>query len=304
MADEDGAEARDTPTAMSRLAKLYVDEEPIAFLPETGENPMKDQALAYFSENDPEKRKPNQTLKMLDSVLAAYFTVKQRQIADWMLSASQQGSAIDATLGDAQMKLTDMSGRLNKFYDSISEPHKALDAFKASIREELKLQDARKLWTDSAATARSAYAVSWIVLIALLLVVPAYAISQYQAIIGFFHQVSAGIFQDIPPGTSDTVALISAVSRLFLITVPIAMYLWLVRIVVRFNMRSLLLMDDARQRNTMLETYLHLVERDAEVKVDRALILEALFRRTPGHGSDTIEPPNLADIMKMGHPAK
>jgi hypothetical protein len=59
-------------------------------------------------------------------------------------------------------------------------------------------------------------------------------------------------------------------------------------------------MDDARQRVTMLNTYLFLIEQDAAVKQDRGAILEALFRRAPGHGGDTVEPPHFTDLLRYG----
>jgi hypothetical protein len=295
MADEQETEDSDT---LTELQKLY--NEPPPSLLANGESAFRAKALAYFAEPVPAKREHNQTLRMIDEILGAYFETKRRDIDRWITESTYQQQTIGQSLTESEKKLVDMSTRLQQFYDSIGEPHKALEAFKVSMREELKLQDARRLWTDSASAARRDYAISWLILLILLIVLPAYAVSQYQAVIDFFHQVSIGIFKDIPTGASDTVAVISAISRLFVVTVPIATYLWLIRIVVRFNMRSLLLMDDARQRNTMLETYLHLVERDAEVKADRPLILEALFRRTPGHGPDTIEPPSLPDIMKLG----
>ncbi|RWN11775.1 DUF6161 domain-containing protein [Mesorhizobium sp.] len=298
MADKNEAVGDTSP--LSELQKLY-NEAPPSVLGDA-DSKMRDRALAYFSEPIPEKRVPNQTLRMIDDVLGAYFETKQKGIDQWITEASFQQQNIDQSLTESEKKLVTMADRLQRFQDNIGDPQKALEAFKASIREELQLQDARKLWTGSADKAQNAYAISWIILIALLLGVPAYAISQYQAIIDFFHQVNIGIFKDIPPGSSDTVALISAISRLFLITVPVAMYLWLIRIVVRFNTRSLLLMDDARQRNTMLETYLHLVERDKEAKGERPLILEALFRRTPGHGGDTIDPPSLPDVLRITNP--
>tara|TARA_R110002020_G_scaffold467027_4_gene690191 strand:- start:7107 stop:7325 length:219 start_codon:yes stop_codon:yes gene_type:complete len=69
-------------------------------------------------------------------------------------------------------------------------------------------------------------------------------------------------------------------------------------------MRSMLLMDDARARVTMLDTYLFLISQDAAVKQDRGAILEALFRRAPGHGSDTSEPPHFTDLLRYGQEGK
>lgn len=186
------------------------------------------------------------------------------------------------------------------FRATVTDPAAALDGFKASVQEELKLNDARKLWHGSAEQHFRAYCLSWVILAILLVIFPMALISNSETIFGFFRSVGEAVLVDLPENASETAILIAAVSRLVLITLPVALYIWLIRIVVRFNMRSLLLMNDANQRNTMLETYLHLVEQDAGVKADRPLILEALFRRTPGHGPDTIEPPNLADVMKLG----
>lgn len=258
-------------------------------------------ARNYFKQR-PEDRAPNSTLNIFEQSMLAYFDARDEEIGRRISEVNSRREYLDAQHRDMDVNLVDMRDKLTDFYNRMGDPQKELEGFRESIREELKLQDARKLWTGAADQAWNAYTLSWFVLALLLLLVPCIAIYNYTAITTFFHEVSASIFKDIPIGASDTVALISAVSRLFIVTVPLAMYIWLVRIVVRFNMRSLLLMDDARQRNTMLETYLHLVERDAAVKADRPLILEALFRRTPGHGSDTIEPPNLADILKIGAP--
>lgn len=186
------------------------------------------------------------------------------------------------------------------FHRIIGEPAKELEGFRAQVVEDLKLKEARQLWMDRADRARREYRASWYVLAILLLVIPGLAIWQSGAIFAFFRSIGEAVLVDLPENASETAILIAAVSRLVLVTMPVALYIWLIRILVRYNMRSLLLIDDAEQRNTMLETYLHLVERDADVKADRPLILEALFRRTPGHGPETIEPPNLADVLKLG----
>ncbi|MGS1095853.1 DUF6161 domain-containing protein [Aquamicrobium terrae] len=194
----------------------------------------------------------------------------------------------------------EMNTKYQEFRTTVEDPATALNGFKAAILEELKLKEARALWMSRAKSARVAYSLSWVILAGLLIVAPGIAIWNSTAIFGFFRAIGEAALVDLPANATETAILIAAISRLVLITLPVALYIWLIRIVVRFNMRSLLLMDDANQRNTMLETYLHLVEQDDGVKADRPLILEALFRRTPGHGAETIEPPNLADVLKLG----
>jgi hypothetical protein len=88
--------------------------------------------------------------------------------------------------------------------------------------------------------------------------------------------------------------------RLLLIGVPIGFVVWAIKLIVRYNNRSLLLMDDASQRITMLNTYLFLVKQGAATLQDRGALLEAMFRRAPGHGPETIDPPSMTDIMKYG----
>lgn len=88
--------------------------------------------------------------------------------------------------------------------------------------------------------------------------------------------------------------------RLIVFTVPALVFLWMIRAVMRFFIRSLLLMDDARQRQTMLETYFLLTERGRADEKDRPMILWALFRQTRGHGPDGIEPPDFTEVIKAG----
>lgn len=254
-------------------------------------------------------RPKNLTLEMLEQALDAYFAAKGTEIAlalkplqEQLPAALNIAERADTASKAAEKIVNELYTRLNDFEKRVGDPAAALEGFKASIAESLKLQEARRLWTSSANRAGRAYFWSSIALLLLLVAVPAIAIWQSNAIFGFFRAIGNAVLVDLPENASETAILIAAVSRLVLVTLPVALYIWLIRIVVRFNMRSLLLMDDANQRNTMLETYLHLVEQDAELKQDRPLILEALFRRTPGHGPETIEPPNLTDILRIGTP--
>jgi hypothetical protein len=291
---EQGSAASDFIDASTRLNALLGDAKAKSF----------EQLVKDYFEADPADRTPNQTISTFETILVGYLEARQKVIRDAFESATAHASDVTGFIGRSSQQLAEMKEKLEGFYDSIGEPHIALDAFKTSLREELKLQEARKLWTGSAAQALRAYQMSWIALLLLLVVVPVVGLFNHGAIFQFFKDISSAVVETAGPNATDTAVLIGAVSRLVLVTLPVAMYIWLIKIIVRFNTRSLLLMDDARQRNTMLETYLHLVERDADVKADRPLILEALFRRTPGHGPETIEPVNLADVLKIGNPAK
>jgi hypothetical protein len=244
----------------------------------------------------------NQTIAMFERLMTAFVETRAPDVIDRLNRVAAQSAEVNRYIDTGDKRLREMKLKVESFYDSIGDPHIALAGFKASITEELKLQQARKLWTDAARSAGRAYRNSWFALVILLIGVPSLAIWQSHEIFAFFRVVGDAVLVDLPENASETAILIAAVSRLVLVTMPIVLFVWLIKLVVRFNARSLLLMDDARQRNTMLETYLHLVEQDKDVKADRPLILEALFRRTPGHGPETIEPPTLAELIRMGQP--
>jgi len=102
----------------------------------------------------------------------------------------------------------------------------------------------------------------------------------------------------VPEESKSGVFYLVLLSIIAFVKLPIAFYFWIVKLVVRYNSRTLLLLDDSVQRNTMLETYLYLAEQDEGVKNDRAIILEALFRAIPGHGNEASEPFAIADLLK------
>lgn len=63
---------------------------------------------------------------------------------------------------------------------------------------------------------------------------------------------AAGV--DVANQQNPVVLTIATISRLGIVTIPLALYFWLIKLVVRFNIRSMLLMDDAGQRATIIET--------------------------------------------------
>jgi hypothetical protein len=52
-----------------------------------------------------------------------------------------------------------------------------------------------------------------------------------------------------------------------------------------------------RKRQTMMDTYFLLIERQAATPEERGLILNALFRPAPSHGLDGVEPPNFTEFL-------
>lgn len=167
----------------------------------------------------------------------------------------------------------------------------------AALRVQIGLNETQKLWRNQAKQGARAYYIS----LAFLLVMFAFSAAVVWAfsgnLIAFLGEIEAF---STGPEVPAPVVYVLAIGRLLLITGPIALLVWAAKLIVRFNLRSLLLMDDATHRVTMLDTYLFLVTKEAVTVQDRGALLEAMFRRAPGHGPETVEPPNMADIMRYG----
>jgi len=87
---------------------------------------------------------------------------------------------------------------------------------------------------------------------------------------------------------------------LIVILATLGAIIWLARILVRLVFTERSLADDAVQRRAFLETYLRLVrDPDAEMETnDRILVLNAIFRPLPGHQTEDVAPPTIADLIR------
>ncbi len=182
-------------------------------------------------------------------------------------------------------------------------------AFADAVREELKINTAKQLWDARSSANQRAF--TWPAAVAvLLIVIPIVAAYIYRdGIISYLHVIETPVAQvgltttgatDVAasnPGLSPGSLTVITIGRLLTVTIPIALWFWLIKLVVRYNYRSMVLADDARQRSTMMDTYFHLIEHKAASVEDRALILAALFRPAPGHGPDNVEPPDFTDFI-------
>jgi hypothetical protein len=165
-----------------------------------------------------------------------------------------------------------------------------MDAAVKALEERIGFDQAKGLWDRRSREYTIAFAISASASLGLIAAVIWSAFIYRQDVMDYFFEVERRLTAGAGPQGGEIAQAIATFSRLAFITVPLALLVWVVRILLRFNMRSMLLMDDARQRVTMLNTYLFMVSRDVAVKEDRATILEALFRRAPGHGSEPVEP--------------
>ncbi|RUV03492.1 hypothetical protein EOB36_05900 [Mesorhizobium sp. M6A.T.Cr.TU.017.01.1.1] len=216
-------------------------------------------------------------------------------------------SAIEAAQNAAKQagafenRAKDLSGQIDAFQATIDantqDAEDKLSSFLDAAHARSAYKGVRIYWTDRASASWWALMISGFVLFILLVALPAWAIYDNDAVIGLLKNLTEAAGIDVGNVTSPVVLTVATVSRLVVITIPLALYFWLIRLVVRFNMRSMLLMDDARQRATIIETYYKMIEQQAATKEDRALILQALCRPPPGHGNDSIEPPNFTEVI-------
>jgi hypothetical protein len=192
-------------------------------------------------------------------------------------------AAVDAALAD--------------FEDRYAQADAKAKAFMEAVRAEANFEDLKIHWTNRAGSAWWAFWISVAALLVLLVFLPLVAIFEHAAIIRFMKQLADAASTELGTNPDGIAITVATVSRLLVVTIPVALYFWLIRLVVRFSMRSLLLMDDANARATMLETYFRMIAQQAATVEDRALVLQALMRPTPGHGPDTVEPPNFTEVI-------
>jgi hypothetical protein len=203
----------------------------------------------------------------------------------------EQYTAADQALAIAEQKAVNVT--------VLVENTKAnYDAFTQAIEERFRIGATRKLWNSRAIRNGIAFAISAGLLTIFLLVIPVCALLHLDSVIVGLRHIGDVTIQGLPDNMSPAQLTVVTISRLVVITVPLALYFWVIRLIVRFNMRSLALMDDAQQRKTMMETYFHLIEQNAAVREDRALILNALFRPGPGQVADNVDPPNFVDLVE------
>jgi hypothetical protein len=191
----------------------------------------------------------------------------------------------------------EIDNRSNKALDAIVQFESKLAGTTKSISERWKLNQARLNWNRRYREARTGFMISIVILAGFLCSTIVTAIFFAPAIISSINDLD---MLPLEGGDSASIALAHQISRIIVFTVPFIVYFWMIKASMRFFMRSMLLMDDARQRETMLDTYFLLTEEGKADEQDRPLILWALFRQTPGHGPDGIEPPDFTQVINAG----
>lgn len=170
---------------------------------------------------------------------------------------------------------------LHTFQQRAKDIAERLEATHAAYLEHMKLKAPVKYWSEKAAAHKTAARElrNWVAGF-FGLMIGGYAV----AFIGLHPQFSAFLLQF--QGSTGALLVISAVVAL-LASLP----LWIGRLLVKFYLSEHHLATDAKERETMTQTYLALTAEGAVDEKDRALILGALFRSTPdGVVKDNTQP--------------
>ena len=240
--------------------------------------------------------------------IAAHLATRREaidsELAALKLNVSDANASAQATID----RVAEIQKQAKAYSDTLSaqsadlegrykDTKKAVDNFIAAATARLDYKQLRIHWTNRSRTAMYAFAASSVLLFLLLIVVPVIALYNRTGIFDFMRELADLAGPELPGDAGPVHLTVATVGRLIIVTIPIALYFWLIRLVVRFNSRSLLLMDDAALRATMLETFYRMIEKDAAAPEDRGLVLSALMRPSPGHGNDPVEPPDFTDFM-------
>ena len=250
---------------------------------------FKDETRTAFNDLEDKLKQADENLgKSKDAVILIHS-----QARDALANIQDAGAKIDTMSTTFEARAAAWEDRALQAEQRANE----VEAHTARIDENLNTLSVKRLWDARAKASRTAFWVSAILLVVFLIAIPASALGNLDAVLSTLKHIGDVATADLPKDASATQQTVSAISRLIIVTVPLALYFWIIRLLVRFNLHSLTLMEDARQRHTMMDTYFHLIGQQAAVKEDRALILNALFRPTPGQGGDNVDPPNFTELL-------
>lgn len=245
----------------------------------------------------------------LENTIEAARLKGEKATLDLMTDFDRKTSSLEKRHLDLGTRIIEQGQHLQNNQSFTQTVENNFKAFAEAVREELKINTAKRLWDARSRSSQRAFIGSAIAAALLILIPIGLAFWFRDGIISYLHVIEAPATQvgtanrspaDVPASASNlsaTSLTIVTIGRLLTVTIPIALWFWLIKLVVRYNYRSMVLADDARQRSTMMDTYFHLIEHQAASVEDRALILAALFRPAPGHGSDNVDPPDFTDFI-------
>jgi hypothetical protein len=196
---------------------------------------------------------------------------------------SEQNDAIETQQREADQEHSD---RVVKWNDFIQEKNLDWEKLKKVYNEQLALEAPTKYWKTRA---------KWHTINAFVFAI--LFLSVLAASIDTFLKFGMPYLADRSPDSTATL-----ISTLIPIVVPAFIFIWILKILSRLLSENIGLMRDARERKTMVETFLALMQDDAKGKPlikddDRILILHSLFRPSSITATDDAPPVHWFDVL-------
>ena len=201
-----------------------------------------------------------------------------------------------------ESKLKSANERIEKIDSTIAEQ---LDKAVVDSLQRHKLSAAIALWSGDARSKFWQFLAGIFTVLVLLFVIPAIGVWKHSYIVEYMAEIAfvpeantanqplnsegsqsafdvnvGDIRVDAQLGTLGNILLI--VGRIAFITIPIIFYFWLTRLAVRYTLRSLVLMDDAKRRSVYLEMFFR-IDETGESKELRTKLFDAMTAPMPGH---------------------
>lgn len=224
----------------------------------------------------------------------------QAAIKETLHSARTDADSLKSEIEKSRDDISALSNTAAELVTATSTADQNVKSFAKAVREELQIDSTKRLWKNRAWWSTISFSASAILIVVAIAAPILAAYFSTDWIVAWLRHVGEAASAGLPESATNAQLATATISRLVIITIPIALYFWAVKLLVRFNNRSLMLMDDARQRETMMDVYFHLIEKNGATPEERALVLNALFRPAPGQGVDNIEPPNFVDLLSKG----
>lgn len=203
-------------------------------------------------------------------------------------------AAQNAKISDNKAAAEDLNNIIN---EQIEASIQSIRNYETSIEERLKTNHLSVLWDKRAASAARDAIISAFVLF-MTIAISISIIIYYSPTISKIIELPSSITY------KEHTLFALQVSRALIIAVPIILLFWAIKLIIKYFMRSLLLLDDANQRKTIMDTYLSMVKEDEANQKAFPLIMWALCRQVPGHGPDGIEPPDFTEVIKIAKDIK
>ncbi|MBX9456148.1 MAG: hypothetical protein KL863_09055 [Rhizobium sp.] len=213
---------------------------------------------------------------------------------------------LEKSFGEMETAKDDLANRITSFDQEVATTKSNLETFRATVQLEERLRLSTDHWEGRARWSAIAFSCSLVMLLAIFLGAPSLAFIFQADVQAFFADFATAAYRELCPTLAPgekcephagQLAIVS-LNRLVAIALPLLLFFWLIKLLVRYNLHALVMGNDARQRSTMIKTFLYLADKDVVKKEDKTELLSAIFRPPPGTTGDSIEIPDVIEVVK------